>query len=54
MEMMNCIFICMLGFIMIAAHFIASHSLNSRTIPKYDKGSGEPVRPVDYEENTGN
>ena len=52
--MMNCIFICMLGLMMIVSHSIAGHSLKSRPIPKYDKGSGEPVRPVDYEENTGN
>ena len=51
--MMNFIVICML-MMMIVSHSIAGHSLKSRPIPKYDKGSGEPVRPVDYEENTRN
>ena len=52
--MMNFIVICMLMMMMIVSHSIAGHSLKSRPIPKYDKGSGEPVRPVDYEENTRN
>ena len=50
--MMNFIVICML--MMIVSHSIAGHSSKSRPIPKYDKGSGEPIRPVAYEENMKN
>ena len=52
--MMNGIFMFMLGLMMMAMCSMASHPLDPRPIPKYDEVSGEPVRPADYEENTGN
>ena len=45
----------MLGLMMMATCSMASHPLDPRPIPKYDgEPSGEPLNPVDYEENTGN
>jgi energy-converting hydrogenase Eha subunit F len=54
MKMMNGIFMSMLGLMMMPTCSMASHPLDPRPIPKYDEGSGEPIRPADYEENTGN
>ncbi len=51
--MMKGIFMSMLGLMMMATCSMASHPLDPRPIPKYDEGSEEPVRPADYEENTG-
>ena len=55
MKMMKGIFMSMLGLMMMTTCSMASHPLDPRPIPKYDgEPSGEPLSPVDYEENTGN
>ena len=52
---MKGIFMSMLGLMMMTTCSVASHPLDPRLIPKYDgEPSGEPLSPVDYEENTEN
>ena len=52
--MVNFAFIFMLGFMMMMTTFsMASHPLDPRPIPKYDEQPHEPIKPIDYQENTG-
>jgi hypothetical protein len=51
---MKLIFISMLGFIMMVVSSMAGHPLDPQLVPKYSEKPNEPVKPVDYQENTGN